>query len=269
MSDARDDQEPGVRGGPQIDPQTDARGGEATVQGTSTDAMNAATGGGPHDDRTRLSGHDLEAELLDDWRLMFDELHARFATDDFATGVRLVSAIGEAAEELDHHPDVDLTYGAVVVRLSSHDVGGVTQRDVRLARLVTDAAGRVGATAEPHELSVLELALDTPDLEAVKPFWAAVLGYEESDAAPDELRDPRGSRPTLWFQESGPRSTDAVEQRFHLDVRVPPEVAERRVQAAVEAGGTLVDDGRAPQFWVLADAQGNQACVTTWLGREA
>jgi len=69
--------------------------------------------------------------------------------------------------------------------------------------------------------------------------------------------------------ESGPRSPHDVEQRFHLDVRVPPEVAESRVRAAVAAGGTLVDDGYAPRFWVLADAQGNRACITTWLGRDA
>jgi 4a-hydroxytetrahydrobiopterin dehydratase len=40
------------------------------------------------------------------------------------------------------------------------------------------------------------------------------------------------------------------------------------VEAALAAGGTLVSDDRAPTFWVLADAQGNKACVTTWTGRD-
>ncbi|GGO70430.1 VOC family protein [Nocardioides deserti] len=263
-TDASDPPEPGVQGGPRATPD---RGGDPGVTtDPSTVAMNATAGA---DDRTVLSGHDVEAELLADWRVMFDQLHARFATGDFATGLRLVAAIGEAAEEADHHPDVELTYAAVVVRLWSHDVGGTTMRDVRLAREISDAAARVGATPEPERLSVLELALDTDDLEAVRPFWAALLGYEGDDETPDELRDPTGHGPTLWFQESDPRSPDDVEQRFHLDLRVPPEVAERRVRAAVEAGGTLVDEGRAPSFWVLADAQGNRACITTWLGRGA
>ncbi|WKN49832.1 VOC family protein [Nocardioides sp. Arc9.136] len=231
-----------------------------------TDPRDRPAAGAPGD-RTRLSGRDVEAEQLADWRVMFEQLHARFATGDFATGLRLVAAIGEAAEEMDHHPDVELTYGAVAVRTWSHDIGAVTRRDVRLARAVSDAAGRLGATAEPHRLSVLELALDTHDLDEVRPFWAAVLGYEPVDD-PDELRDPLGHGPTLWFQESGPRRPGDIEQRFHLDVRVPPEVAEQRVRAAVGAGGTLVDDGPAPRFWVLADAQGNRACITTWLGRE-
>lgn len=217
-------------------------------------------------DRQLLDGHAVEAELLTDWRGMFAALHARFRTGDFATGLKLVEAIGAAAEKANHHPDVDLTYPLVTVRLKSHDVGGITQRDVRLAREISDAAGRLGATAETAAISVTELALDTHDRHQIAPFWAAVLAYEEGDDD-RELVDPDGSRPTLWFQESEPRSPEDVEQRFHLDVRVPPEVAEKRVADAVAAGGTLVSDGRAPAFWVLADAQGNQACITTWLGR--
>jgi 4a-hydroxytetrahydrobiopterin dehydratase len=219
------------------------------------------------DDRQRLDGHAVEAELLDDWRVMFSALHARFRTGDFATGLSLVTAIGAAAEAADHHPDVDLTYPLVTVRLRSHDVGGITRRDVRLAREISAAAGRVGATADPAGLSVTELALDTHDRAEIMPFWAAVLGYESTDDD-RELVDPDGSRPTLWFQESDRRAPEGVEQRFHLDVRVPPEVAERRIADAVAAGGRLVSDGRAPSYWVLADAQGNQACITTWLGRE-
>ena len=52
-----------------------------------------------------------------------------------------------------------------------------------------------------------------------------------------------------------------------MDIRVPPEVAETRIKAALDAGGTLVSDDRAPTFWVLADPQGNKCCVTTWQGR--
>jgi 4a-hydroxytetrahydrobiopterin dehydratase len=219
------------------------------------------------DDKQRLDGHAVEAELLTDWRVMFSALHARFRTGDFATGLALVNAIGAAAEEADHHPDVDLTYPLVTVRLKSHDVGGITQRDVRLARIVSDAAGSLGAKADPAGVSVTELALDTHDRAEIMPFWAAVLGYEVTDDD-RELVDPDGTRPTIWFQESDRRSPENVEQRFHLDIRVPPEVADQRIKAAVEVGGTLVSDGRAPAFWVLADKQGNQICFTTWLGRE-
>ncbi len=219
------------------------------------------------DSPSTLSENDIEQAELEDWRVLFDELHARFRTDDFATGLKLVKKIGKAAEKADHHPDVALSYGQVDVRLSSHDAGGITERDVDLAREISGFASDVGAEPAPGELSVIEIALDTPTYDDVKPFWAAVLGYETSKTHPEELNDPNGTRPTLWFQKADSAKGE-VEQRFHIDVRVPPDVAEDRVRKALDAGGTLVSDERAPTVWVLADAHGNKACVTTWLGRD-
>ena len=216
--------------------------------------------------RQRLDERQVEDEHLAHWRVLFDALHARFRTGDFETGLKLVKKIGKAADKADHHPDIDLTYTHVAIRLSSHDVGGVTSRDIELARSISELAEDLDLEAAPGELSVIELALDTPDHEEIKPFWTAVLGYQPTKDLPDELTDPHGTRPTLWFQEA-PDAGEAVSQRFHLDVRVPPDVAEDRVKAALEAGGTLVSDERAPTVWVLADKHGNKACITTWLGR--
>ncbi len=220
-----------------------------------------------------LDGHGVEAALLSDWRVMFDQLHGRFETGDFATGLALVDHVGKAAEAADHHPDVDLRYGFVEIHLSSHDVGGVTSRDVDLARTISDHAGRLGARAATEKLQVVEIALDTRDLDAVRPFWAALLGYDAPDDD-DAVVDPDGRGPTLWFQVTDEPATEADRvaaeapgQRFHLDVRLTPEDADRRIKAALDAGGTLVDDAMAPRFTVLADAQGNKACVTTWVGR--
>jgi 4a-hydroxytetrahydrobiopterin dehydratase len=56
--------------------------------------------------------------------------------------------------------------------------------------------------------------------------------------------------------------------RIHFDVSVPHDEAPGRIQATLAAGGTLLDDAEAPAFWVLADAEGNEACVTTWQGRD-
>lgn len=231
-------------------------------------AAEGTSGGGGGGDRAVLSGHDVAAELLTDWRTLFETaLVARFTTADFASALTLVDAIGAAADEADHHPDLRLSWGRVDVTLSSHDVGGVTQRDVRLAREISELAGKQGATSDSDTLSVVELALDSPDLAAVRPFWAAVLGYDLEGSRPDEVVDPTGVGPALWFQESESSDPDH-EMRFHLDIRVPHERAEARIAAALDAGGTLVSDERAPAFWVLADAQGNKACITTWLGRD-
>lgn len=223
------------------------------------------------DPRTTLSPLEVEAANLPDWRMLLSKLHGRFETGTFEKGVELVRAIGEAADELNHHPNVDLTYGHVDVRLTSHDVGGVTSRDVVLALTISDLALALGATPHPGQTSVLEVGLDTWDLEAVKPFWAALLGYEPTpgetrELDPDGLVDPDGTQPTIWFQRSEEHATP--QQRWHFDLRLPPEEVEGRMAAALQAGGTLVSDAEAPAFWVLADAQGNQACLTTWQGRE-
>jgi len=215
----------------------------------------------------RLTHDDVEAADLHDWRMLLGSLHGRFTTPDFASAFRLVERVTEVAEEANHHPDVDLRWGAVGIRLTSHDTGGVTERDVRLARRISALAAELGAEPRPHDVAALEVALDTADLTRVSAFWRALLGAGDRQAADDEVADPRGQLPTLWFQPTEPHPTP--KQRFHLDVWVPADVAEQRVAAALAAGGTLVTDEYAPSFWVLADADGNKACVCTAQNRGA
>jgi 4a-hydroxytetrahydrobiopterin dehydratase len=108
-----------------------------------------------------------------------------------------------------------------------HTVEWVTQRDVDLAQAIsTDAHGR------------------------------ATIG--------DDVRDDTGRVAILWFQDTDEHQTPR--QRFHLDVWVAPEVADQWIAAAaVAAGGTIMDDSEAPSYTVLADQDGNRACVCTSL----
>jgi 4a-hydroxytetrahydrobiopterin dehydratase len=202
---------------------------------------------------------------LDDWRWLLGILHARFRTGSFVKGLELANRIGEVAEEANHHPDLDLSYPTLDVRLVSHDVGGVTSRDLDLARRISEIAAELGVAAAPTETTALEIGLDVPQPDDVRDFWAAVLGYEATGNG-QQVEDPGGRRTALWFQDAESASGE-VQQRFHYDVIVPPEVAEERVAAAIAAGGTLVSDERAPAFWVLADRHGNKACVCTPEGR--
>ena len=207
-----------------------------------------------------LSGREVAEAGLADWSFLRDALHTRL-TADYATGLRLVAAIGAAAQQVDHHPDLDLRYASLDVRLTSHDAGGVTGRDLRLARRISELAAAEGVPASPAAARLLELGLDTTDAEAVLPFWRAVLAVR--DPRPDELRDD--ALPTLWFQRSG---REEPRQRFHLDLWVAPEVVQERIAAAVAAGGALVSDAEAPSFWVLADPEGNRVCLCTWQDRD-
>jgi 4a-hydroxytetrahydrobiopterin dehydratase len=206
----------------------------------------------------RLSAAQIADAGLADWRLLYHALQTRFRTKDFATGLRLLNAVGAAAEEANHHPDLDLRYPHLNIRLYSHDVLGVTQRDVDLARRISELAAEQGVAADPSSVSALELALDTPDHARIKPFWRAVLGYGDNPAADDELRDDNADLPRLWFQASG---AEEPRQRFHLDITVPEEVARSRIDAAVAAGGKVLDT--TDTFVVLEDPEGNKVCVCT------
>ena len=98
------------------------------------------------DDKTGLTGAEILEEGLDDWRFVLDRLVARFETGDFNAGTALVTRIAEAADEANHHPDVDLRYPHVTITLSSHDVDAITQRDVRLARRISELAAEAGVS---------------------------------------------------------------------------------------------------------------------------
>lgn len=104
----------------------------------------------PIDDSDRQVLGDAEVsatEGLGDWRVLLGALHARFATGDFMTGVGLVNRIAEEAEAANHHPDLDLRYPHLDVKLVSHDVNGLTARDVRLALRISELAAEAGLAA--------------------------------------------------------------------------------------------------------------------------
>jgi 4a-hydroxytetrahydrobiopterin dehydratase len=94
-----------------------------------------------------LTAEQFAQEGLSDWTWRDDAIHAHLETGDFATGLRLVNRIGEAAEAMNHHPDLDLRYPHLDVTLSSHDVGGVTDRDVKFARAISEYAASEGVAS--------------------------------------------------------------------------------------------------------------------------
>lgn len=212
-----------------------------------------------------FSGDEISTMGLDDWRSMHEALQARFRTGDLATGAAMVAAVVEVAHELGHDPELDLRPTHLNVRLITREVFAKTERDVEMARRISAIAADLGVASEPARLSRVEIGLDTWDAEEIAPFWMAVLGVERHPRFPTDLKDLDGDLPVLWFQPCEPHDEPA--QRFHLDIRVPPEEAETRIAAAVAAGGVVVSTERAPRFTVLADPQGNKVCVCTQIGR--
>jgi 4a-hydroxytetrahydrobiopterin dehydratase len=205
-----------------------------------------------------------EADGVGDWRVLFGQATAYFRTGSFAKGVALVDAIGRLADAANHHPAVDLRYGGVTVRVMTHEIGGLSDRDIALARQVSATARELDVTADPTGVQDVSVAIDALVRADVMPFWRAVLGYR--DEGDEDLVDPRGRGPGFWFQQMDePREQ---RNRIHIDIAVPHDQAEQRVAAAIAAGGRLVTDRFAPAWWVLADAEGNEACIATWMGRD-
>lgn len=201
----------------------------------------------------------FETEGLEDWRVLFTGALAHFRTGSFSAGVSLAAAIAELADAANHHPDLDVRYGGVTVRLISHDVHALTDRDVALARRITALARERGVPSDPTAVQDVQVAIDAQVHADVMPFWRAVLGYDA--VGEEDLVDPHGRNAPFWFQEmDAPRPQ---RNRIHVDVAVPHDVAEARVAAAVAAGGRVVNDAGAPEWWTLADAEGNEVDVAT------
>ena len=209
-----------------------------------------------------------EAAGVEDWRVLGEGACTFFRTGSFAAGVRLVQAISDLADLDDHHPDVDLRGEGVTVRLITitHDYFGLSKRDVELAQQISAVAREQGVPAEPSAVQTVLVTIDALVIPEVMPFWRAVLGYQDRGDSPEDLIDPRGRGPSFWFQQmDAPRPQ---RNRVHIDVWVPHDQAKARIAAAIAAGGHLVTDRYAPSWWVLADAEGNEVCVATWVGRD-
>jgi 4a-hydroxytetrahydrobiopterin dehydratase len=209
-----------------------------------------------------------EAVGVEDWRVVGDGACAYFTTGSFAAGARLVHAISELDGLQDHHPDVDVRYAGVTVRLITitPDYSGLSERDVELAQQISAVARELGVRADPSAVQTVQVTVDALVGPEVMPFWRAVLGYQDRGDSPEDLVDPHGRGPSFWFQRMDvPRPQ---RNRIHIDVWVPHDQAEARIAAAIAAGGHLVTDEHAPAWWTLADADGNEADVATWMGRD-
>jgi 4a-hydroxytetrahydrobiopterin dehydratase len=82
-----------------------------------------------------LSNSDLDKALttLPDWRFEVGEIRRDFSFADFGESISFVNSVAALSERAGHHPDIDIRYNKVRLGLSSHDAGGITEKDVALA----------------------------------------------------------------------------------------------------------------------------------------
>jgi 4a-hydroxytetrahydrobiopterin dehydratase len=194
-----------------------------------------------------------------------------------------VGSIGQAAEvaarctaaagdDADRHLWLELRATHVLLTLQTLGSAKVTARDIELARALTGSLRELGLSTVPttgRPVQLIEIAVDAIDIPGVRPFWKAVLGYEDEEGANDlgaAVVDPHRLGPAVWFQQMAEPRIER--NRIHLDISVPHDAAADRIAAALAAGGILMSEAAAPAYWILADIEGNEVCITTWQGRD-
>ena len=97
-------------------------------------------------DVTRLSDEEVQKALerLPQWQRDADHIVRDYELPTFPAVIEFVQAIAELAESANHHPDLDIRYRRLHVALTTHDEGGITQRDVELAGKIETTASRWG-----------------------------------------------------------------------------------------------------------------------------
>lgn len=226
----------------------------------------------------RLTRREISEAVGDlGWRYVLGLLRASVPVTSLTQAADVAARVAAVAgDDGDGSLAMDARRDRLVLSLQSSATGLVTPLELGLARRISAVAGELGLRTdagvggrESRSDQVLEIAIDALDIAAVRPFWKAVLGYaDEAGAcgAEDPIVDPVGQGPAIWFQQmDAPRPQ---RNRIHFDVSVPHDEAPHRIAAALAAGGVLLSDVEAPAFWVLADVEGNEACVTTWQGRD-
>lgn len=90
---------------------------------------------------SRLSEDEIADRLrsLPDWEIKDGKLTKAFKFDDFMGAIGFVNRLAPVAESEGHHPDLQVGWGRVVVELTSHDAGGLTAKDFKLASLIDTA----------------------------------------------------------------------------------------------------------------------------------
>ncbi|MDS0299723.1 4a-hydroxytetrahydrobiopterin dehydratase [Halogeometricum sp. S1BR25-6] len=85
-----------------------------------------------------LEDDEIQNRLPDGWERDGDEITKTYEFDDYLKGIEFTTQVGEVAEEEVHHPEIIVRYEEVEVRLTSHEEGGITEKDIRLADLFDD-----------------------------------------------------------------------------------------------------------------------------------
>ena len=200
----------------------------------------------------------LSADGIDDWAVLHGGPTAVFRVASLQEAARLAAAVAEVPGL---EPRTLLTVAAdrLTVKLT-REMWGTEARHVEVARAISGVAREHGAAADRSAVQEVQLAVAAQPEAIDIGFWRAVLGY--APMHDDNGIDPLGQGSTVWMQDLDPAKP--LRHAMHVDVSVARDHAEERMQAAVAAGGRVVDASGAPGAWILADRSGNKVCIAAW-----
>lgn len=216
-----------------------------------------------------------EGEGTQDWRLVFSAM-ACYPVDLSAQATEVEQLVQETAELADRAGlplaiDVRLEASGrgLVVLDSGKDQWEVVEGYEVLAGKVQALARRLGLTADVTAPRFVQVGLDAVDIPAVREFWRVVLGYQQDPREGlTDIVDPRRLNVPFFVQDlDDDADRRAQRNRIHVDLFLPHDQVEPRLEAALAAGGTVVRDG-SPIHWTVADPEGNEVDITTSSGRE-
>lgn len=207
-------------------------------------------------------------EQLPGWTVVNGRLELSVRAKDFVQAIEFVNRFTNLAEAQNHHPDFEIRYNTIRMRVVSHDVGGLTDRDLQFASSVDVLVDEMELKRQPEKITRSQLVLVSPNVDAIKPFWKAVFDFKEPKDDAELLVDRSDVLPPIRFHQLADATVPADDGTssgapgpVHLNVFVPAELAAARLQAAIDGGGQLLSDADAPDVWELADMDGNRVVL--------
>jgi 4a-hydroxytetrahydrobiopterin dehydratase len=201
----------------------------------------------------------LQADGLEDWVVLHGGPSAVFVTETLADAAELARAIAQLPGLEGTHAQLTIVSKRLTVRLT-RETWKIEPHHIDLAREISRVAKSLRAVSDPKQVQEVQFAIAAKTEAIDLGFWRAVLGYEPM--LEDNAIDPLGVSSTVWMQDI--EAGKSLRHAMHLDVSLSKEVAQARVEAAVAAGGVVVDESFAPSWWILADRSGNKVCVVAW-----
>ncbi|MDF8263618.1 VOC family protein [Luteipulveratus flavus] len=201
----------------------------------------------------------LRAEGLEDWVVLHGGAATAYAAGSLTEAAALAAAVAAVPGLEEARGLLTMSSARLTVRLA-RGVERIEPHHIEVARAVSAVARAHRVVADRGAVQEVQVAVAARPDDLDVGFWRAVLGYDT--LADDNGIDPLGHGSTFWMQDLDPARP--LRHAMHIDVSVAREHAERRLAAALAAGGRVVEDSEAPAAWILADRAGNKVCIAAW-----